>query len=96
FEIDNKVKSIEIIDDQVVGTILKGLEKYEDYRILILPDHPTPLMLRTHTSEPVPFALYQKGKPKISKVNGYDEYEAKKTGLYIDEGYTLMDYFIKG
>ena len=96
FEIENKVKSIEIIDELVVGTILKGLEKYEDYRLLVLPDHPTPLMLRTHTSEPVPFVLYQKGKPKVSGVDGYDEFQAKKTGLFIEEGYTLMDYLLKG
>lgn len=63
-EIENKVKSIELIDEHVVGTIIKGLEKYDDYRILILPDHPTPLSLRTHTAEPVPFLLYQKAKPK--------------------------------
>ena len=62
----------------------------------MLPDHPTPLSLRTHTSDPVPFILYQKSKKKPSGVLGYDEFQAKSTGKYIDEGYTLMDYFIKG
>ncbi|HHV28706.1 cofactor-independent phosphoglycerate mutase [Acetivibrio mesophilus] len=93
-EIENKVKSIELIDDQVVGTIIKGLEKYDDYRILILPDHPTPLSLRTHTSEPVPFLLYQKSRAKKSGVTGYDELQASKTGIMINEGYKLMDHFI--
>lgn len=95
-EIENKIKSIEIIDEQIVGTLLNGLEKYEDYRILVLPDHPTPLTLRTHTSEPVPFVIFQKGKPKTSGVEGYDEFQAKNTGIFIEEGYTLMDHFLKG
>ncbi|WP_265443020.1 cofactor-independent phosphoglycerate mutase [Acetivibrio straminisolvens] len=95
-EIENKVKSIELIDEHVVGTIIKGLEKYDDYRILILPDHPTPLSLRTHTAEPVPFLLYQKAKPKKSGVTGYDELQAAKTGAVFNEGYKLMDRFILG
>jgi len=93
-EIENKVKSIELIDDLIVGPIIKGLEKYDDYKILILPDHPTPLSLRTHTAEPVPFLIYQKTSPKKSGVTGYDELQAGKTGLIIDEGYKLMDHFI--
>ncbi len=94
YEIENKVKSIEIIDEQVVGTILKGLEKYEDYRLLILPDHPTPLSLRTHTSDPVPYLLYQKSKPKMSGIAGYDEVQAASTNIFFEEGYRLMDHFI--
>jgi len=82
-EIENKVKSIELIDDRIVGPIIEGLEKYDDYRILILPDHPTPLSLRTHTAEPVPFLLYQKTNPKKSGVTGYDELQAAKTGIIL-------------
>ena len=94
YEIENKVRSIELIDEQVVGTILKGLQKYEDYKILILPDHPTPLSLRTHTSEPVPYLLYQKSSNKDSGLTGYDELQAKSTNVFIDEGYKLMKHFI--
>jgi len=94
-EIDNKVKSIELIDELVVGTLLNGLEKHPDYRIMILPDHPTPLSLRTHTSEPVPFLIYQKSDQIDSGCNGYDEFQAKKSGIMINDGYTLMDSFIK-
>jgi 2,3-bisphosphoglycerate-independent phosphoglycerate mutase len=94
YEIENKVRAIELIDQQVVGPIMQGLEKYGDHRILILPDHPTPLSLRTHTSEPVPFLLYRKSREKISGAEGYDEFQARNTGIYFDEGYTLMDYFI--
>ncbi|MCX7841604.1 MAG: cofactor-independent phosphoglycerate mutase [Clostridia bacterium] len=96
FEIENKVKSIELIDDQVVGTILKGIEKYDDYKVLILPDHPTPLSLRTHTSDPVPYIIYRKNFERVSGVQGYDEFQAKSTGVFIEQGYNLMEYFIKG
>lgn len=95
-EVENKVKSIEMIDEQVVGIILKGLQKYDDFRILILPDHPTPLSLRTHTSEPVPFILYHKNKKqKVNSVDAYSEATAQDTGLIVEEGYKLMDYFVK-
>jgi 2,3-bisphosphoglycerate-independent phosphoglycerate mutase len=95
-EIENKVKSIELIDRQVVGTILEGLEKYEDYGILVLPDHPTPLPLRTHTSEPVPYLLYRKSGRMPSGVEGYDEFQAAATGIYLDQGHKLMDRFLLG
>jgi 2,3-bisphosphoglycerate-independent phosphoglycerate mutase len=94
-EIENKVRSIELIDEQVVGTILKGIEKIDDYSILILPDHPTPLSLRTHTSEPVPFILYQKSSAMVSGNISYDESSAKRSGIMVSEGYKLMDHFIK-
>jgi 2,3-bisphosphoglycerate-independent phosphoglycerate mutase len=94
FEIENKVKSIEYIDKLVVGTLLEGLAAYDDYSILVLPDHPTPLSLRTHTSEPVPYILYRKGSEKSSGVKGYDEFQAQRTGIYIKDGYTLMDRFL--
>jgi 2,3-bisphosphoglycerate-independent phosphoglycerate mutase len=95
-EIENKAKSIELIDKLVVETLLKGLEKYDDYKILLLPDHPTPLSLRTHTSEPVPFLIYQKSRKESLGAGGYDEFQAKNTGIFINEGYTLMDKFING
>lgn len=96
YEIENKVKSIELIDEQVVGTVLKGLEKYDDYRVLVLPDHPTPLSLRTHTSNPVPYVLYQKSLHSPSNSSGYDEVQAERSDIFIDKGHTLMDRFILG
>lgn len=96
YEIENKVKSIELIDSLVVGPILEAMKSCQQYKVLILPDHPTPLPLRTHTSEPVPFVIYSGNNPqKLSGVNGYDEIQAGSTGLFIEEGYTLMDFFIK-
>ncbi len=94
FEIENKVKSIELIDSLVVGTLLEGLAAYEDYSIMVLPDHPTPLSLRTHTSDPVPYIIYRKSIAKPSGVTGYDEFQAKRTGIFIEEGYSLMDRFL--
>ncbi|MCR4435987.1 MAG: cofactor-independent phosphoglycerate mutase [Clostridiales bacterium] len=94
YEIDNKVRSIELIDAQVVGPLLEGLKQFDDYRILVLPDHPTPLPLRTHTPEPVPFLLYQKSREKLSGADGYDELQAGQSGISIEEGYTLMDRFV--
>ncbi len=94
-EIENKVRAIELIDEQVVGRLIKGLDEYSDYRLMVLPDHPTPLSLRTHTAEPVPFLIYQKRRPVQSGVDGYDELQAQKTGLYIARGAALMDRFVQ-
>jgi 2,3-bisphosphoglycerate-independent phosphoglycerate mutase len=95
-EIDNKVKSISMIDNLVVKPILNGLNKYDNYRVLILPDHPTPLNLRTHTNEPVPFVFYEKKKHKESGIHAYDEFSAAKSDLFINEGHELINLFISG
>ncbi|NJD04487.1 MAG: cofactor-independent phosphoglycerate mutase [Ruminiclostridium sp.] len=94
YEIENKVKSIEFLDSKVVGPILEGLKQYDDYSIMVLPDHPTPLSLRTHTSEPVPYVIYRKSCGKPSGCTGYDEFQAQCTGVLIDKGHTLMDRFL--
>jgi 2,3-bisphosphoglycerate-independent phosphoglycerate mutase len=97
YEIDNKVRSIEIIDQQVVRFIKEELDRMgEDYKIMVLPDHPTPLNLRTHTSEPVPFVIYQNNGKEENPLLSYDELTAQKTGVYFAEGYKLMDYFLNG
>jgi 2,3-bisphosphoglycerate-independent phosphoglycerate mutase len=97
YEIENKVKAIEAIDSRIVKPIIEKLDSLgEEYKLLILPDHPTPLKLRTHTSEPVPFLIYDSTDKKNNAEQIYDEEGAKKTGLYIQEGHLLMDYFIKG
>ena len=93
-EIENKVKSLEIIDKDVLGYMLPELDKkYDDYKIMILPDHPTPLALRTHVSDPVPFLIYKKSAP-VKGVASFNEESAKKTGLFIEKGPSLIDYFI--
>lgn len=92
-EIDNKVKSIELIDKLILTPVLEALEKYDDYKIMILPDHPTPLSLKTHTNDPVPYLIYHKLN-EISGVEKFDEAHAKATGVFITDGYTIMDRFI--
>jgi 2,3-bisphosphoglycerate-independent phosphoglycerate mutase len=147
-EIENKVKAIELIDSRVLPIIMEGLESFDDYCLMVLPEHPTPLPLRTHTKDPVPFAVYRKMRRNTSGVGstwktqssasgmdsagkaqsctsgvdagstpnpdcapgcgdsglsdsdsegivqGYDEFQAKKTGLFIEKGHELMDEFI--
>ncbi|MBE7031734.1 MAG: cofactor-independent phosphoglycerate mutase [Ruminococcaceae bacterium] len=90
-EIDNKVKAIELIDEKIVAPILKAMdEDGEEYSILLMPDHPTPLAIRTHTSDPVPYIIYRSGNSGEAKNTAYTEAEAKKTGIVVKDGYTLM------
>ena len=90
-QLKEKIYSIEQIDLQVIKPIYEYLEGCgEDYAILVLPDHPTPLKIRTHSSDPVPFALYRKGDC-ARKVCRYTESDAKATGLYEPEGFRLVD-----
>lgn len=94
-EIYNKVKSIELIDKNIVSPVLKELSRYKDFKLLLLPDHPTPIKLRTHTSDPVPFLIYSKNNPIKHPHLSYNETDAKKTGYFINKGHKLMDYFLE-
>lgn len=95
-EIQNKIKSLEIIDQTVLPVILQALEAYDDYKIMILPDHATPLSLKTHVSDPVPFLIYQKSKAKENtEMTVFDEESAAKTGLMIDFGPQLIDRMLE-
>lgn len=97
YEIKNKVKAIERIDNKIAKIIKEGLDDMKiPYKIMVLPDHPTPLCLRTHTSEPVPFAIYDSTLDIDHPGTTYNEECAMKSVFYIEEGYKLMDYFIKG
>lgn len=92
-EIENKIKSIEIIDKEILGTMLPELNKYDDFKIMILPDHPTPLSLKTHTNDAVPFMIYTKSVKADGK-SVFTEKTAAETGLYIEKGPSIMKYFI--
>lgn len=92
-EPENKVKAIEMIDSRVLPILEEGLEQYEDYKILLLPDHPTPIVTRTHASDPVPYLLYQKSAPKTG-VDTINEETAKATGIYIENGPAMMPHFL--
>ncbi len=93
-EPENKVRAIELIDEKVLSILTRELEKYEDYKILVLPDHPTPIVTMTHAGDPVPFMIYQKSKAKDNGVESFTEKTAEAAKEYIPIGYTLMDYFI--
>lgn len=90
----NKKYSVELIDKKVVGYLREELEKRGvEYKMLILPDHPTPITLKTHVSDPVPYVIYHSGSDKGSGLD-YTEKNAESTGVYVDKGYTLMDKFL--
>jgi len=94
--IEDKVRSIEIIDSKVIGPIKEAMDKQgAHYRMMILPDHYTPISVRTHTSEPVPFMIYDSGIRTGGEHRKFDEFTAKESGLYFQEGYRLADHFFK-
>lgn len=95
-EPENKIKAIELIDEKIVGPLMKFLsEEYDDYKIMCLPDHPTPLVTKTHAPDPVPFAMYKKSTDKIGTVKTVNEITAKETGIYIENGPSLMKDFLE-
>lgn len=93
-EPENKVKAIEMIDERVLPILFDGLKKYDDYKIMILPDHPTPIVTRTHASDPVPYLIYHKNN-EVSGVDTINEETAKATGNYIEFGPGIMPHFLK-
>jgi len=95
-DLEAKLAAIEAFDERVVGTIVKGMEKRGDHRIMVLPDHPTPIELRTHTDDPVPYVIYDSTEKRLSGAGGFDEGEASKSGIVIEEGHKLMERFIRG
>ncbi len=95
-DLEKKVKAIEDFDEFLVGNIIHGMKQFDEYRILALPDHPTPVELRTHSSEPVPFVIYDNKHERKDGPRSYDErIGEQKDALVIKEGHTLMDYFLK-
>jgi 2,3-bisphosphoglycerate-independent phosphoglycerate mutase len=95
-DISAKVRAIEDFDAKVVGTVMRGIRKFGDYRILVLPDHFTPIKARTHTPEPVPFVLYGKGiSGGAANVRSYSENICRiKKVRRFEKGHMLMDYFL--
>ena len=89
-EIENKVKAIEMIDEHILGPVVEFLKGYDDFAVLVCPDHPTPLSIRTHTSTPVPYLIYDSKNEINSGVKVFCEKEARETGNYIEKGFTMM------
>lgn len=91
--LNEKIKAIEYIDKYIIGVICEELDsKNIDYRMLVCPDHPTPLSLRTHTRDPIPYFIYDKDLPLVDRT--FDERTAKD-GEFINEGFTLINRLIK-
>lgn len=91
----DKVTAIEYLDSRIIAPVKAAMdESGEDYRMLILPDHPTPIRIRTHSSDPVPFILYD-SRHQTRKIARYTEKDAAATGICICDGYTLIDRFIE-
>jgi 2,3-bisphosphoglycerate-independent phosphoglycerate mutase len=94
-ETDNKVLSVELIDRKILSPVYEYLKATaEDFKILVLPDHPTPIEIRTHSMEPVPFFLYDSRKD-VRGVAAFTEATAAETGLYIPDGFTLLERVIE-
>lgn len=89
-----KKKTIEQIDKYIVGPVLEALGSYQSWRILVLPDHPTPLSSKAHSSEPVPFAMVGGNISGILHT-AFSEANAARSGFRIDNGFELMEYFLK-
>jgi 2,3-bisphosphoglycerate-independent phosphoglycerate mutase len=92
----NKIKAIEDFDALVVGSIIRGAKEFDEYRILLLPDHPTPIEVRTHTDEPVPFVIFDSRHKQDNGDVTFDENILQRAEIVrIEEGYKLMEFFLK-
>ena len=93
---DKKKWAVETIDKRVVTFLKNELDKRGiDFRMMILPDHPTPIKLKTHVSDPVPYIIYDSRDDSVKGDLDYTEENGKKTGIFIEKGYTLMDRFLE-
>jgi 2,3-bisphosphoglycerate-independent phosphoglycerate mutase len=92
--LSDKIQAIESFDEQVVGPVLEGIKQFGAYRILCAPDHPTPVELMTHTSDPVPFVIYSGEEAVKEGVAGYDEPSAAATQCKVSEGFRLMEMLL--
>jgi 2,3-bisphosphoglycerate-independent phosphoglycerate mutase len=92
-----KIRAIEDFDALIVGAVIRGLKSFDEYRILLMPDHPTPVELRTHSDEPVPFIIYDSSRERQRENICFDESIIEQRDILVfEEGYKLMDYFLKG
>lgn len=90
--VEKKVQAIEFLDERVIKYVKEQMDAAgADYRMLVLPDHPTPICVRTHTSDPVPYLLYDSTAP-VRKTWNYNEAEAKDSGNDIAKGHLMMEY----
>lgn len=93
--VEKKIKAIEYLDARVIGPVKEALDASgQDYRMLVLPDHPTPICVKTHTANPVPYLLYDSRKKEAHDWK-YNEEEAGKSGKLVEKGHELMGYLFE-
>jgi 2,3-bisphosphoglycerate-independent phosphoglycerate mutase len=93
--LEGKIKAIEDFDEKVVGTILNGIHRYGDFRVAVMSDHPTPILLRTHTGDPSPIAvLSSRNDENQAKGIPFGESGARRSGNLISPGYEFMENFL--
>ena len=89
-----KIDAIEAFDEKIVGAILEGMKEFKRYRVLVLPDHPTPVSVRTHTADPVPYVIYSSEDGALSAHGSrFDEVSASRSGISIEKGFVLIERF---
>ena len=93
-DIQEKIMAIERIDRRILGKLLEELPSLGDYAIAILPDHPTPIDIRTHTSDPIPYAVYSPGC-ESDETESYNEKAVENSSKKLMEGYQFLKYFIQ-
>ena len=96
--LSDKIEAIERFDEDVVGTVMNGIDALGDYRVLLLPDHPTPVVKMTHTKDPVPFVLAGSGSEFVPEKSAaeYSEPAAQASDVVIDPGYQMMEILVSG
>lgn len=93
--VEKKVKAIEYLDQRVIGPLTEALDAEKvDYRLLVMPDHPTPIRVRTHTSDSIPYLIYDSADQQKHTWN-YNEKEAKESGNFIAKGHTIIDKLLQ-
>ena len=89
--VEKKIQAIEYLDDRVIRIVRETLDRSDEpYRLLVLPDHPTPIRVRTHTGDPIPYLLYDSGK-ELRRIGAYNEREAADSGIVVANGYELIE-----
>ena len=88
--LEHKLKSIEDFDAKVVGPVVNKLNRYGNFTVLVMPDHPTPLSLRTHSSDPVPFVIYAPDMNYRFNCKGFNEVDARDTGIFVEHAHELL------
>ncbi|TAK06444.1 cofactor-independent phosphoglycerate mutase [bacterium] len=95
-DVEKKIKAIEEFDEKVVGTLLSGMKRWRDWRLLLLPDHPTPIALKTHVADPVPFVLFSSNQQEERQGIGFNESDARRTGIVVKQAFNLIEALIGG